>query len=582
MRKSRAEMCCNKRVLHLCHILEKSAKLKSKTKISIRPFNWSHSLKMLIAICILIFRANDVKAQTDQDIAIRQAQTGEYEKAGLYFLKEYNNAVRMKDTFRIIQSSRFLGNVFSLVEDSLNSHKYFKISVAYAKEYKDSYLYFLSLTALSYYYSSLDQPHKAIHYLNIVIDLIQKDDNVKIREDTLTIGVAYTNLGAAYDILEDYPRALKNYLISAEYCNKFEKPVAELSTLYRNIGHCYTEMGDPEKGLVYLQEALNVAVEHNRVNDIRFCLDILYKWHKKRGNYDVAIEYLEKYTVLKDTMFNASIIRSIEEMNTRFEADRLKGEISDLSIKNKKSTDTIESFSLWILGLIIIVILIGFVFVAFILSQRYKSKNRKLAFEKNQAELKKRILTAQMNPHFLFNSLNSIQRMYLEGNTAEAGGFMSDFGTLLRKVLQYSELDRIPLSEDLEVLRMYLGLEKRRSDTDFQFEIDMDGGIDPSFLRVPPMIVQPFVENAIWHGIMPIKEQGMIRLKYVLKNNYLECTVTDNGVGYENSQQQRKKGHISKGVHITRERLAGLPNAITITQMGERGTQVIIKIPLTA
>lgn len=554
---------------------------QTRNIVTVKPIVRRLAVIMLF-LSFVFGNAEQSFAQTAQDIAIEHAQNGEYEKAAPFFLKDYNEAVAQKDTLRIIQSARLLGNVFSLVEDSLNAHNYFKTSAKYAKQYKDDYVYFLSLMGLTYYYASTDQPYKAIKYSRIVIDLVDRDENDEIRADTLTIGSAYANLGAAYGILEDFPRALKYYLISVDYYQKFDEPVPELSTVYRNIGDCYTQMGDTEKGLGYLQQGLSIAVSFNRLPDIRYSLDMLYKWHKDQGNFDVAIEYLEKYTELKDTMLNASVIRSIEEMNTRFESDRLKDEISNLNVTNKKKSDTIENISLWIIILIVTVVLIGFVFVAFIFRQRYKLRNRQLAFEKDQAELKQRVLTAQMNPHFLFNSLNSIQRMYVEGNTIEASDFMADFGSLLRKVLQYSELELIPLSEDLEVLRIYLGLEKRRSDTDFQFSIEMDPNIDPSFLRVPPLIVQPFVENAIWHGILPMEEQGMIELKYLLKEDYLECTITDNGVGYENSQHQRKQGHISKGVRITSDRLIAMPNAISIVQTGDRGTQVTIKIPLKA
>ena len=525
---------------------------------------------------------NSSLGQTAQEKAIEYARNGEYDRAAPFFLEDYDDAINQNDTLRIIQSARLLGNVFNLLSDSQNSYKYFQISLKLAESYDDDYVYLQSLMGTSYYHVYNDNTKKALKYSRIAVDLVESTNNAEILADTLSKGSVYLNLGAAYGRLGEIQEALKNYLIAAQYYEQFDNPILELSTLYCNIGDCYDELGQKEKSLAYYQEALSIAVDLNRLKDIRYALKQLYSWHKSYGNSERALEYLEKYTELKDTMLNESVIRSIEEMNTRFESGRLKDEISELNIKNKKSADTIENFSFWIWILIVSVILIGFIFLAFILRQYYMAHNRKLAFEKDQAELKQRVLTAQMNPHFLFNSLNSIQRMYLEGNTSDASDFMADFGSLLRKVLQYSELDRIPLSEDLEVLRIYLGLEKRRSDTDFQFEIEMDPEIDPSFLKVPPMIVQPFVENAIWHGIMPLKHQGLIQLKYTLNGSYLECVVTDNGVGYENSQHQRKQGHISKGVRITKDRLASLPNAISIKQTGEQGTQVIIKIPLTA
>ena len=538
--------------------------------------------QIVLLFFVMIIGSHEGYAQSSQEQAIQYAQNGEFERAAELFLKEYNDAVHAQDTLRIIRASRFLGNVFSLVEDPINSLKYYEIAVSLAEKSNDDYVYFMSLMGLTYYYASTEEPKLTIKYSEIAIDLIEKDENEQIRKDTLVKGSAYANMGVAFGILNDYNTALEYYLISVDYYLSLGEPIAELSTVYRNIGYCYTELGEPKKGLEYLHKALEIAVGFNRISDIRFSLDMLYKWHKKEGNNNRALEYLEKYTQLKDTMLNASVIRSIEDMNTRYESDRLKGEISQLNVVNKKHTDRIENISLWIGILIAALALIGFTFVIFILRQRYKSRNRKLAFERDQAELKQRVLTAQMNPHFLFNSLNSIQRMYLEGNTTEASDFMADFGSLLRKVLQYSEMERISLQEDLEVLQMYLGLEKRRSDTDFQFEIVMDPAIDPTFLRVPPMIVQPFLENAIWHGILPMKEKGWIRLKYTLRESYLECEVVDNGIGYENSQNERKQTHISKGVRITKDRLASLPDALSIQQMGDRGTQVIIKIPLTA
>lgn len=219
--------------------------------------------------------------------------------------------------------------------------------------------------------------------------------------------------------------------------------------------------------------------------------------------------------------------------------------------------------------------------VSFILRQRFILRTQQLEFEKNRADLKQRVLTAQMNPHFLFNSLSSIQRMYLEGNTDEANNYMANFGSLLRKVLTYSNLEKIELSKDIELLKIYLELERNRVDIDFHFSISLDSEVDVSFIKVPPLLVQPFVENAIWHGIVPLNIAGQIEINYSIQKDYLRCTVTDNGVGYETSKNNRKKDHVSKGVSIVRERLSQLPDPVLIQQTGKSGTCVTIKIPFT-
>lgn len=517
--------------------------------------------------------------QSDFEKAIAQAQNGEYEKATNYFLQEYTLGHSEQDTSQMIIASRMLGNVFSLINDTVNRKKYYLLSIDLSREFGDEQALLYSLMSLSYMYVGDYESKRALEVCEEAIHLIKTTENNTVKNDTSTIGAIYINTGAAYGRLGNTSKALHHYLIALSYFEKFSNPRREMVKLYTNIADCYRDQNLKEKSRNFHENALNLALTLGIQHDIQSAVDGLYKWHKKFGEPEVALEYLEKSIQLKDSLLNINVISSVEELHSKYQSDQLKKQITVLSETNKQHNEKIQSTRLWIFLLIAVLLVIAGIAVSLILFQRFALRTQQLEFERNQADLRQRVLTAQMNPHFLFNSLNSIQRMYLEGNTDEANNYMANFGTLLRKVLTYSSLEKIELSKDIELLKMYLELERNRVDIDFYFSITTDSEVDVSFIKVPPLLVQPFVENAIWHGIVPLNRTGQIEVHYSIEKDYLRCTVTDNGIGYEKSKNSRKKDHVSKGVSIVRERLSQLPDPVLIRQVGKSGTCVTLKIP---
>lgn len=517
--------------------------------------------------------------RSDFEKAIEHAQSGEYEKATNFFLEEYADGQRRKDTALMIVSSRMLGNVFSLLNDSINRRKYYLLSTDLSRKSGDEHALFYSLVSLSYMYHADHEYERTLEANEEAIQLLETTRNEAIRTDTSVIGAVYLNTGGAYGRIGNNDKALEYYLIAATYFEKYRDPQIEVVSLYRNIGDCYRHNNQEKESRKYYEKALDVALILGNQRKIQSAVNGLYLWHKEFGDPEVALEYLEKSIELKDSILNMSVIASVEELHSKYQSDQLKEQISSLNKTNEQHTQKIQSIRAWIFWLVTVLLVIAGIAVTYILRQRYAIRMQQLEFEKNRAELKQRALTAQMNPHFLFNSLNSIQRMYLEGNTNEANDYMANFGSLLRKVLTYSNLEKVELSKDIELLRIYLELERNRVGTDFQFNISTDPDVDVSLIKVPPLLIQPFVENAIWHGIVPLDRAGQIDVHYSIGGNYLKCTVKDNGVGYEKSQNNRKKDHISKGVSIVRERLSQLSDPILIQQTGESGTLVTIKMP---
>jgi len=182
-----------------------------------------------------------------------------------------------------------------------------------------------------------------------------------------------------------------------------------------------------------------------------------------------------------------------------------------------------------------------------------------LKLNKDLATSQLTTLRAQMNPHFIFNALNSVQQYILQGNITEANRYLSKFSKLQREVLNHSDQDFIALEKELEVLHLYLELEQLRFDGSFTYEIKIDEAIDDDEIKIPPMIVQPFVENSIWHGLMPRQGERWVHIHFKMKtDDLLLCTVRDNGIGREAAARIKNNTgqHKSKGLSLVYDRLA--------------------------
>jgi LytS/YehU family sensor histidine kinase len=200
--------------------------------------------------------------------------------------------------------------------------------------------------------------------------------------------------------------------------------------------------------------------------------------------------------------------------------------------------------------------------------------------------LEQQALQAMMNPHFVFNVMNSIQHFINTKNTVSANKVLTGFARLIRKNLEICTQSYISLAEEINYLNLYLSLEKNRFGEKFQFEIKVDEEVDREEVFVPSMLLQPYIENAIWHGIMPKEEGGKVTISIVENaDDTLLIKITDDGVGIENSLAGKKDGHQSKGMSLTNERI-NLLNKIEakaiqlhIKQNGKMGTTVTITIP---
>lgn len=205
-----------------------------------------------------------------------------------------------------------------------------------------------------------------------------------------------------------------------------------------------------------------------------------------------------------------------------------------------------------------------------------------------------RALRAQMNPHFIFNSLNSIQHFILTRDSESASHYLNKFARLMRTILNNSERSSVTLQEELDSIKLYLELEIMRFENKFEYRLSLGEGLDPAIVEIPPMIIQPYLENAIIHGIVPNPDKGLLEINIQLQNKLLLCTITDNGIGRKEALARRNKAksHRSMGMKLTRDSLEVLSHvhnsqlSLSITDLespeGEAlGTRVELFIPVS-
>jgi len=240
-------------------------------------------------------------------------------------------------------------------------------------------------------------------------------------------------------------------------------------------------------------------------------------------------------------------------------------------LKNLK----LQRIQLLTAAIVVVVLLLGI--LAFVLYRR-----KQLKYEKQQAELKQKLLRSQMNPHFMFNTLNAINQYIQTNKGLEASDYLAQYAKLMRQILENSAVEFVSLETEIEFLGNYLAMQQLRFEKSFTYTIEVDNSIDAEQFEIPPMIAQPFIENAIEHGVRGMTD-GKIRVHFSFENNTLTLTVADNGKGFQTTTQN--VNHKSFALDITRERLniAGnntekLSIASPDPQTG-KGTLVTIDIP---
>jgi two-component system sensor histidine kinase YesM len=349
------------------------------------------------------------------------------------------------------------------------------------------------------------------------------------------------------------------------------KQLQSLSTLY-------FKKEDPNKAITALKEAFVLALQKGNSAEAKKSLISLTQYYKGKGNnkeslalYDQFLQNFDQLVQSDTTLIDAKTFQVSEEKIRQLEKEKsLKDELI-----TKKNT-----FNYFLLGSIALLLMLFLWIVKVLFS--IKTKNKEIALQS---------LRREMNPHFIFNSLNSVNQFIAENKEREANKYLTSYSNLMRNTMENSNKDFITLDNELEQLKKYLELEHLRFQDKFDFKISVDPELDPERTMIPNMIIQPHLENAIWHGLRYLDEKGLLQLQVQLTNGKVVIRIEDNGIGLTKSQELKttnQKAHQSRGMSNTKERI-GLLNElykknisfqISEKTLPETGTIVEISCPL--
>jgi tetratricopeptide (TPR) repeat protein len=333
---------------------------------------------------------------------------------------------------------------------------------------------------------------------------------------------------------------------------------ALISNVFQNIGTVFNDKGDFLKALEYMHKSEKILGEINDKNAMRELDCNFIELYSRINQPDLVMKYLNNYRQLSDTIFNKQNNQAIAEMQTKYEAEKKDKEIIALNLEKDRKSFLIYSL---VFGLIAstIILLLSFI------NYRNKKRKERAVLDQRAAELSRQVceydmkaLRSQMNPHFIFNCVDSIERLLDNAKIEESKWSLSNFSSLTRTVLENSMKREIPLDEEVDVLKIYMDLENVRFRNPFTYNILIQSGVDAKTTLIPPLILQPFVENSIKHGFRDTEKSGHLKIEIWKENEFLICVVEDNGVGRKKHLTIKPLSGFKKesmGIKLTGERL---------------------------
>ncbi|MBP8822189.1 MAG: histidine kinase [Flavobacteriales bacterium] len=284
------------------------------------------------------------------------------------------------------------------------------------------------------------------------------------------------------------------------------------------------------------------------------------------GNASATRAHYERYGALKDSLQGADTQRELARLRTTFDTERKESDNALLRLENSAQEERLHNRGRLLLGSVVLALLAIISALLFRRNYRQKRKHANVLeqfnaqLESSNAEIKEingllemRLLRSQMNPHFIYNGLNRAARMTQEGRAAEALAYLQGFARLLRMVLEYSVKDQVDIQEEMDFLRQYLKLEARRL-PGLNYSVEADRSLIDGDNALPALLVQPFVENAVWHGLSGKQGERSVLVRFSQDLHGIRCVITDNGVGRK-AAGTNHNGQASLGMQLTGERL---------------------------
>ncbi len=508
-------------------------------------------------------------------------RTGKYDKALQQYLKAIEIYQRLDYKSGLAGIYLNIGGVYQTLEDKEKALNFYRKAQDIFITLKDKHRLSRVLTNIGVIKFEQGLFRES---LNVQLQALKINDDSGMLQHK---GIIHLNLGQSYQALGEPIKAL-------EHCNLCEEIRLQLNDIW-GLGKLYLLKAEILKSLekyndseAYYIKAEETCASNDLIADLK---ETYYRYSlflEEQRQFEKSISYLKKHNQLKDSLLESYRSEIVAELTTKYESVQQEKELELLQQKSQIQDLKLGEKNAWIITLAVVLLLGA---IAIIVSLRIN----RLSVAHKIMDLRQKVLLSQMNPHFLFNSLTAIQSFILDERNDEANNYLSRLATLVRGILENSREEFVSLRTELETLADYISLQKLRFENDITYQFEIDENIDQDEIVVPPMLAQPFVENALIHGGLRNMTDAKIEVKVSLSKNkeQVRFQIVDNGIGIEEAKKQNieKKTHKSLATSIALDRVKiynfksskkmhfDLIDLKTI-QEDKRGTLVTYTIPL--
>ncbi|UZD22944.1 tetratricopeptide repeat protein [Algoriphagus halophytocola] len=545
---------------------------------------------------------------------------GEFDEAVSNLNKALSIAEANQNEQRISYSLNNLGNVYRKLGNYPLAQEHFKKSLYMNEILGDSISMAHNLGNIAAIYKIQKNFDRAMESFESSLGIYGRINSKQGVANTLN------GIGTIYEEKKAFDKALQTYFKALEISKQIDSN-SEIPFILNNIGGTYLKLDNLDNAISYFSESEKISLEieiketlsgayigQSRIfakqkkyepalskalkayeisttsgflNHQKEASEMLSLIYEATGNYKEALQNHKQYKLLDDSLFNKENIEKIAQLEYEY---KYKLELDSANIRELKLTKTVLDTSqdlaktrqnyLWaIIGILLISIALGtLIFIEKLKNEKSKTKN---------VIVEQKLLRSQMTPHFIFNSLSVLQGMILNKEEGKSVNYLSKFSKLLRIILENSRDKLVLLSKEITAMENYLSLHNLE-DNQFRFSIHVTDQIDPTALKIPPMLIQPFVENAIEHAFNGQSGENKIDISLRMKQGQLICTISDNGIGIDSQTGSRSKTKKSLATTITSERLKILSKDLKMkgeisiadrSKFNEKGTLVTLTIP---
>ncbi len=479
-----------------------------------------------------------IEGQTWHNLGTIQYYKQDFQKALDIYLKAAKVLEKAKNSKQLVNTYTNIGSINASLKNFKNAQLYLERALPLSDF--NEILRLQILVNLSTIYK--DQKL----FKKYTRSVFEAEELAKKYQAKSILSVIYNNLATYYtEDVSDYDKAL-SYGKKAIALKKELNLTQTLNVNYNNVGLAYLKKNEYRKAISYLDSAIPNAKGILHV----YILNNLKESYEGLYDYKKAIYYADLKDSLKDSITEAQQREKVAELTEKFESEKKQQQIDILDTKNELQALTIsqQRYALIIFAILALLFLV----LGYLGFKSYKTKQ-----QLNTVLLQQKLRKTQLNPHFLFNALQSIQNFIYQNEKEKSGAYLTSYSKLIRMILEKSEDNFVSVAEDKTALESYLKLQQLTHNDSFSYEIEVDSNIEEDFEMIPSLITQPFVENAILHGIKDIVD-GKIRIKYYKNADVIYISISDNGKGFTTKTEESKRLHKSMSMGIIKEQLKNL------------------------